>query len=391
LIAYYKYAGFFIRTANDVAGLDYAIPHIILPLGISFYTFTQIAYLVDAYREDLRGYDFLTYNLFISFYPQLIAGPLLLHKELMPQLQSRALFRFSADDLIVGLAWFFLGLGKKVLLADTVAPLAAGAFDNPQETTFFGAWFGVLAYTLQLYFDFSGYSDMAIGLSRMFGVQLPMNFNSPYKAVSIIDFWRRWHMTLSRFLRDYLYVALGGNRHGQVRRFVNLMLTMLLGGLWHGAGWNFIIWGGLHGAYLIVNHGWRHAGLPMPKLLGWLITMLAVIVGWVFFRAASASDAVQLLLAMVGLNGFELPTAWLQLMPGTWRERPELRFNDMLPSLSDQLLILALAAVAVGMPNSQTLMMHFQRTSRMAWACGLLATFCLLSMNQVSEFLYFQF
>jgi alginate O-acetyltransferase complex protein AlgI len=389
LLGYYKYAGFLVSTANTLTGLDAVIPNIVLPLGISFYTFTQIAYLVDAYREDLRHYDFLSYNLFINFFPQLIAGPLLLHAELMPQLQSKSFYRFNAQTFGLGLVWFGAGLAKKVLLADEVSAVVAPVFDNVNAVNFVSAWLGVLAYTLQLYFDFSGYSDMAIGLGLMFGLRLPVNFNSPYKATSIIDFWRRWHITLSRFLRDYLYIALGGNRHGASRRYGNLMLTMLLGGLWHGAGWSFVIWGALHGAYLMINHGWRQLGIRMPAPMAWLITFLAVVVGWVFFRASSASDAMQLLATMAGAKGFALPQGLERSLSG-WLPSG-ISFVDHPGGTADLMLVALLLVCAVSLPNTQQILAGFQLRRRWAVGGGVLAALSLMSMNRVSEFLYFQF
>jgi alginate O-acetyltransferase complex protein AlgI len=389
LLGYYKYAGFLVNTANSLAGLDATVPNIILPLGISFYTFTQIAYLVDAYREDLRHYDFLSYNLFISFFPQLIAGPLLLHSELMPQLRVKWFYGFGLESLSLGLMWFGLGLAKKVLLADEVAGLVGPVFNNVESVNFVDAWMGVLGYTLQLYFDFSAYSDMAIGLGLMFGIRLPVNFNSPYKAMSIIDFWRRWHMTLSRFLRDYLYFALGGNRKGSARRYANLFLTMLLGGLWHGAGWTFVIWGALHGVYLIINHGWRQLGIRLPALLSWLITFLAVVVGWVFFRAQSATDALHLLATMAGANGVALPLGFERYLAG-WLPAGVV-FVQPQGGMSGILLVALLLVGAAVLPNTQQIMAGFQPLRRWALSGGVLAAFSLMSMNRVSEFLYFQF
>ena len=246
LLGVFKYANFFIATANTF-GTQWDSLDIILPLGISFFTFTQIAYLVDVYRGIAREYDFIYYLLFVTWFPHLIAGPVLHHKQMMPQFASPSIYKPNPESIAVGLTLFSFGLFKKVMLADQFAlyanPVFADAAKGAQPM-FNEAWIGVLAYTLQLYFDFSGYSDMAIGLSRIFNVKLPLNFDSPYKAGNIIDFWRRWHMTLSKFLRDYLYVPLGGNRKGPTRRHLNLLATMLLGGLWHGAGWNFVLWGG---------------------------------------------------------------------------------------------------------------------------------------------------
>jgi alginate O-acetyltransferase complex protein AlgI len=248
LLGYYKYANFLLWQ-------DWAI---VLPVGISFFTFTQIAFLVDCYRASAGEYRLVHYILFVSYFPHLIAGPVLHHKEMMPQFDRQP--QPDTADFAVGLSIFVVGLAKKVLLADPISVLVGPVFTLGAQPQLVEAWIGALAYSFQLYFDFSGYSDMAIGLSRMLGVKLPLNFNSPYRAANISEFWRRWHMTLSRFLRDYLYVPLGGNRDGARRRYRNLMLTMLLGGLWHGAGWTFVVWGGLHGVYLVLHHGWQARG-----------------------------------------------------------------------------------------------------------------------------------
>ncbi len=250
LLGYFKYANFFLANFNALFGTTMPIGEFFLPLGISFFTFTQIAYLVDTWRGKVREYDFIHYLLFVTYFPHLIAGPVLHHAQMMPQFARATTYRVHWENIALGVSIFVVGLAKKVLLADSLAVFSSPVFDIARQggqPMFFEAWIGALSYTLQLYFDFSAYSDMAIGLSLMFNVRLPQNFNSPYKSASIIEFWRRWHMTLSAFLRDYLYIALGGNRKGTVRRYANLMATMLLGGLWHGAGWTFVMWGGLHG------------------------------------------------------------------------------------------------------------------------------------------------
>ena len=321
-LAYYKYADFFLRSAADLSGAHIPLLGVILPLGISFFTFTQIAYLVDVHAGKVIERNPLHYALFVTYFPHLIAGPVLHHSEMMPQFRLAQIYRPQLRNFAIGLSFLLLGLCKKVLVADSVAPIANMVFGHdPQvDLAASAAWLGVTAYTLQIYFDFSGYSDMAVGLSLLFGVRLPYNFNSPYQAWNITEFWRRWHMTLSRFLRDYLYVPLGGNRHGRARRYINLMITMLLGGLWHGASWTFVIWGGLHGAYLVVNHGW----LWLRERLGWksagdtpaaivgrvagvALTMLCVMVGWVFFRAPDTLSARSILGSMFGLANGDAP------------------------------------------------------------------------------------
>lgn len=304
LLATFKYLDFIVSNISWLSGVQISPVGIVLPIGISFFTFTQIAYLVDCHSTPVREYRLESYGLFVTYFPHLIAGPILHHKDMMPQFDRPDMHVFVPGRLIVGLAFFLVGLIKKVVLADGVSQFVAPVFDiGHSQLTVLEAWSGALAYTFQLYFDFSAYSDMAYGLSYMFGIVLPINFNSPYKATSIIEFWRRWHMTLSAFLRDYLYIPLGGNRKGPVRRYLNLLITMLLGGLWHGANWTFVVWGGLHGVYLVANHILRgllgQRTTPLLRLIGWLTTFVAVVVGWVFFRAASFDIAVDVLHAMV--------------------------------------------------------------------------------------------
>ena len=348
VLAYYKYANFFASNATSLLHLDWRLESIVLPLGISFFTFTQIAFLVDAFRGEVKEANFIHYGLFVTYFPHLIAGPVLHHKEMMPQFGQPSTYRMHWENFSVGLTMFAIGLCKKVVLADGVAAYATPVFDAAARgatLTLLEAWGGALAYTFQLYFDFSGYSDMAIGLSCLFGVKLPLNFNSPYKAVNIIDFWRRWHMTLSRFLRDYLYFSLGGNRKGPGRRYVNLLITMLLGGLWHGAGWTFVCWGGLHGMFLVVNHLWHRvrdaigypAGDPSRagRVIGMTITFIAVVLAWVFFRANDLDTALRIVGAMIGLNGIELP-------------------NDLRPFFPS-LLMQALAEIGIGFGNLPTI------------------------------------
>jgi D-alanyl-lipoteichoic acid acyltransferase DltB (MBOAT superfamily) len=403
LIAYYKYANFFVDSSNALFGSGWQIETIILPLGISFYTFTQIAFLVDAHRGEVREFNFIRYGLFVTYFPHLIAGPVLHHKEMMPQFALPATYRLQWANLSVGLTILAIGLFKKVVLADGVAPFANPIFKAASDgvsVTFLEAWVGALAYTFQLYFDFSGYSDMAIGLSLLFGVRLPLNFDSPYKAVNIIDFWRRWHMTLSRFLRDYLYFPLGGNRKGPARRYLNLLITMALGGLWHGAGLTFVAWGVLHGIYLIINHAWHRIrralghdlkrSTPGGRLAGMTLTFVAVVAGWVIFRADSLETARVVLSGMSGLNGMALPEV----------DRWEGGADTALHWIG---VLWALAWLA---PNTQQIMAAFKPALAdvapvrpLVWQpnvywFGVVVLglgYALAKMGGVSEFLYFQF
>lgn len=309
LLGWFKYIGLFSHTFSDIAHVNVTVEGVILPLAISFFTFQQIAYLVDCLKAEGKQYGFLDYALFVAFFPQLIAGPIVHHKDLTPQFSGPRFSKFFSDDIVAGLLLFSIGLAKKVLVADSLAPLADTVFDAAslgQAIQTSEAWIGVFAYSFQIYFDFSGYSDMALGLALLFGVKLPMNFNSPYKAASIVDFWRRWHITLSTFLRDYLYFPLGGNRKGGLLRYRNLFIVMLLGGLWHGAAWTFVVWGGLHGAYLCINHAWDKA-MGGKKALGpfaaTALTFAAVSVAWVFFRAETFSAAYLIFVGLLGASG----------------------------------------------------------------------------------------
>ena len=308
LLGYFKYANFFVETFDALTGMELTFRKVLLPLAISFFTFQQVAYIVEVYKDRKAAQSLTDYGLFVLFFPHLIAGPITHHKEMLPQFAVAGRGPLPWFYLTTGLTILILGLGKKVIFADTLAKIADPVFAAARlgdPLTAVTAWTGALAYTFQLYFDFSGYSDMAIGLALMFGIRMPVNFASPYKATSIIDFWRRWHISLSRFLRNYLYIPLGGNRQGPVRRHLNLMITMALGGLWHGAGWTFLAWGVLHGSYLVINHLFRQVagkrGSPARDLFGWALTFLGVVVAWVLFRAETFDSAALVLKGMVGV------------------------------------------------------------------------------------------
>jgi alginate O-acetyltransferase complex protein AlgI len=374
VLGYFKYTNFFIDNVNALIGTEFVLRQIILPIGISFFIFQKIAYLVDAYRGETEEYDFLDFSLFVMYFPQLIAGPIVHHKEMIPQFAGATGHRFDMQDLAAGLTLFTIGLIKKAVFADTLVGLVDPVFTAAQARhipSLYDAWSAVLAFTLQIYFDFSGYTDMALGLALMMSIRLPLNFNSPYQAVSIIDFWRRWHMTLSRFLRDYLYIPLGGNRHGERRRFVNLMLTMLIGGLWHGAAWTFVAWGALHGVYLVINHAWQRLGgaakLPgrgtdAGRWAAWLITFLAVVVAWVFFRSESFAAAKYMLRGMAGGNGLGAPgeqsylSQQLVSVFGLFGVKVEGRWLTFLSVAGRAGILGVLLAAVTLLPNSQQLL-----------------------------------
>lgn len=430
LLGYFKYANFFIDnlnflTANFLSGSALTMAKVFLPLGISFFTFTQLAFLVDTYQGKVKEYNFVHYTLFVTYFPHLIAGPVLHHKEMMPQFAIRGNCRVHWDNIAIGLTIFILGLAKKVLLADSLGEYATPIFEAVKaggHPMLLEAWFGALSYTLQLYFDFSGYSDMAIGLSLLFNVRLPINFNSPYKSLSIIEFWRCWHMTLSRFLRDYLYIPLGGSQRGKIRRYINLMITMLLGGLWHGAGWTFVIWGGLHGVYLVINHVWRN----LKQRMGWrdggklarfgagLLTFLAVVVGWVFFRADSFTVAMEILSGMVGSNGCSFSkytefSAFGGVLKYLGAQFIGTLTISNLPSSKIIKLIIVGLLIVFKMPNVQQIMANYpsalssdrllNKPTRFTWQPSLvdaviivvLGYFVMINLHKQSTFLYFQF
>ncbi len=427
LLGYYKYTNFLVDTLNDLSRFDIQIQTIVLPIGISFFTFQQVAYLVDEYAGRGGERNFFRYALFVSFFPQLIAGPIVHHREMMPQFARKVSHRLLYN-LAVGFAVFSIGLTKKVMFADTFALAASPVFeasDAGHSPHFLEAWGAALGYTLQIYFDFSGYSDMAVGLGRMFGIRLPVNFASPYKANSIIDFWRRWHITLSRFLRDYLYFSLGGGLRGKARRYLNIFITMLLGGIWHGAGWTFVIWGALHGTLIVVNHLWVdyspfHREKPSPARHAFftLLTLFCVVLTWVPFRAETVDGMMRVYEGMAGLNGITLPSQLLSIAPGvaSWAEAhgAEIgsfgRTSGVIGVVLAPLVLLALfffpetheifaryrvALASPGYPASRAT----PRSRRILWragvggglVAGLLFALCISSLDRASEFIYFQF
>ena len=415
LIAYFKYRGLFSELQHWNSGDAAQVVEVAMPLAISFYTFIQIAYLVDVSRGGVPRYSFSKYLLFVVFFPHLIAGPIVHHSELIPQFKKPRRSRLWRN-LAIGGTLLVIGLFKKVVIADALARGATPLFElvasGARPLSFVEAWVAALSYTTQLYFDFSGYSDMAIGLSFMFGIRLPLNFDSPYKATSVVDFWKRWHITLSRFLRDYLYIPLGGNRKGSARRYINLLLTMLLGGLWHGAGISYILWGLIHGVFICINHFWfglrEKLGIPkMPRVLAIALTFFIVVLAWVPFRAGSfelqggqfgisMEVTGSIYASMFGMNGFE---GWPD--GGT----AIVKSSRIFRALGVALLVIWL------MPNSQRwmgtysphlgqrvrklgYMFHWMRwRPTVAWLAITLGLLYAVGseLDKVSEFIYYQF
>jgi len=394
VLGWFKYADFLLHIVTpDAPALT-----VTLPLAISFFTFQQIMFLVDTTRTTGPSQSLLPYAAFVTFFPHLIAGPIVRPAEIIPQLTAPELARPRMDNLTDGLLIFLLGLGKKLVLADLFggfADIGFGAADHGVTLTFFEAWYATLSYALQIYFDFSGYSDMAIGLARMLNVRFPLNFDSPYQATDIAAFWRRWHITLGGFLRDYLYIPLGGNRAGPVRQTANLMTTMLLAGLWHGAAWNFVIWGGLHGLFLVVHTQYRRLFRPLPPAIGQAITLFAIILAWVPFRAVSLASTLAILRGMAGLNGSTLPRMIVAAFP------PLAAIADpvtVLPSLGDahtlsfpevSACLLLGWLIVLTLPNVHRMTertRHWALTGSFAFSVQ-----ALVFAPHVAPFLYFQF
>jgi len=390
LLGYFKYMDFFISNINHLADSQIKLLHIVLPLGISFFTFTQITYLVDSYKSIAKEYSFWNYSLFVTFFPHLLAGPIIHHKEMMPQFDRTRNKVLNYNNLSIGLYLLFIGLFKKVIIADSFAVWANYGFGHTAGLTFLEGWVISLSYTFQIYFDFSGYIDMALGSSRMFNIKLPFNFNSPYKSLSIQEFWKRWNMTLSRFLKDYIYIPLGGNRVAELR---NLMLTFLIGGLWHGAGWTFIIWGFLHGAALVIQRIWGRFNVSMPKLLAWFVTFNFVNIAWVFFRAKNLGDAYNVLKAMFGMNGIALPASWdgnLAVLKAYG-----ITFGNLLGGELDiariALAILLGLIISLFFRNSNEMAERFKPNYKTLAFIVLIGVYALISLNKISEFIYFNF
>lgn len=380
LLGYFKYSDFFIENFNFVFSANVELLHLVLPLGISFFTFTQIAYLVDSYKEETKEYDLLNYSLFVTFFPHLLAGPILHHKEMMPQFASKYNLVKKHKNIALGLFLFFIGLFKKVFIADNLAIMATNGFASSAVLNTIEAWITSLSYTLQLYFDFSGYTDMAIGIALLFNIKLPINFDTPYKSTNIKDFWRRWHITLSRFLRDYIYIPLGGNRVSSFKIYSNLMITFILGGLWHGAGFTFVFWGFLHGFALVIHRAWQNTGIKINKFIAWFITFNFINISWIFFKANEFTQAINILRAMFFYKEIDAIIY---------------KTNFILANLvaDDKLIVIFILSfiMSIFFKNSLELMHNFKPNYKYIIIILIIAVTSLLEMHQVTEFLYFNF
>lgn len=388
LLGFFKYTDFFLENLNDL-GAQFPLLHIVLPLGISFFTITQMVFLVDCYEGIAKERSLVHYALFVSFFPHLLAGPILYHRPMMKQFKDTALRRVNWDNMGRGLSLFIVGFAKKVLIADSFVSFVAQGFSHPEQLTLVDSWVVAVCYMMQLYFDFSGYSDMALGIARMMNINIPVNFNSPYRAYGIIDFWQRWHMSLTTTITNYLYtpMVMACRKITFGKAMAATFASMFIAGIWHGAGWNYIIFGSLHGGGLVLNHIWKKYHLWMWKPLGYVLTLLLVLAAFVFFRAASVTDALQILCAMAGGNGIAFPYPVALFLHNHWGvDIASVRLGE----LPKKMLVVALLLVAF-CPNSNVLIQRLQPKRKWALALAILFVCGALSLSQVTEFLYFQF
>ena len=389
-LGYFKYYDFFVSNINTLLGTNFAILHILLPLGISFFTFQQLSFIVDSYKRYDLTYDFLDYCLFVTFFPQLIAGPIVLPTEMLPQFEAEENKKINWENMNKGLYIFSIGLAKKVIIADTIANFANAGFDMMDKLNFVEAWLTSISYTLQLYFDFSGYCDMAIGIGLMFNIILPTNFNSPYKSTNIQEFWKRWHMTLGRFMTNYLYIPLGGNRKGEVKTLRNLFIVFLASGIWHGAGWNFIIWGMLHGICIVIHRVWKNSGRKLNKLIGWFITINLVNIFWVFFRAQTVAGAMKVIEGMFDVNNLYYILTHLKIIGDITRNYRELVNNNLGNKINILILIVALF-ITLFIKNSNEKIKIFKETKLISLNIIIYFIISIFLLNNISDFLYFNF
>lgn len=389
-LGYFKYYDFFVSNINIVFGINLPLLHILLPLGISFFTFQQLSFVIDSDKRYHLSYDFLDYCLFVTFFPQLIAGPIVLPTEMLPQFEAEENKKINWENMNKGLYIFSIGLAKKVIIADTIANFANAGFDMMDKLNFIEAWLTSISYTLQLYFDFSGYCDMAMGIGLMFNIILPANFNSPYKSTNIQEFWKRWHMTLGRFMTNYLYIPLGGNRKGEVKTLRNLFVVFLASGIWHGAGWNFVIWGMLHGVCILVHRIWKNSGRKLNELVGWFITMNLVNIFWIFFRAETVSDAMRVIKGMFDINNLYYILTHLGKIGEMTREYREFSNSGLGNKIGILVLILGLFLVLF-IKNSNEKIKIFKETKLISLNIIIYFTVSIFLLNNVSDFLYFNF
>lgn len=397
MIFYYKYYDFVISAINNMASTNFNLINVMLPLGISFFTFQQMAYVIDSYKGEVKDYTLLDYSLFVTFFPQLIAGPITLYSEMIPQFEDENNKRFNAENFCKGLLAFSFGIAKKVLLADTFAIAANYVFANSGDTNSTNLILGMLSYTFQIYFDFSGYCDMALGLGYMFNIELPINFNSPYKSSSLVEFWKRWHMTLTRFFTTYIYIPLGGNRKGKIRTYINVFIVFLASGIWHGANFTFILWGILHGIGSILNRIFKNVIEKTNSVFNWITTFLFINFTWVFFRADSISDAINIIKHILKLNFGPIDSnisSAFALPEFTWIADIFNMKGWILENYSNfYLLIFFIFAffAILCMKNTQERVKDFKPNTKAVIISSILLVASIVSLSGVSTFLYFNF
>lgn len=390
LLGYFKYYDFFVENINIIFRTNFTLLHILLPLGISFFTFQQLSFIIDSYNEKSMKYDFLSYCLFVTFFPQLIAGPIVLPNEMLPQFEDKRNKLINYENMNRGLYMFSIGLAKKVIIADTIANFANAGFDKIETLNIIEAWMTSISYTLQLYFDFSGYCDMAMGIALMFNIVLPLNFNSPYKSTNIQEFWKRWHMTLGRFMTNYLYIPLGGNRLGERKTLRNLFIVFMASGIWHGAGWNFVIWGVLHGICILIHRVWKNSERKMNKLLGWFITINLVNIFWVFFRAETLNTALKVLKEMFSYKS--LITIVLEIeqknnLMGMYQEiKDRFTVNEI-----DITSLLFAVIITFLLNNTFNIVNSLKINIKNCFVVAFLFSISICYFNGISNFLYFNF
>lgn len=393
LLVFFKYTNFFLKNWNALTGSSIASLNLILPVGISFFTFQQIAFLSDSCHDESLAYSLLDYALYASFFPYIISGPIALHSQMIPQFGDPARKQFDAESFAKGLCSFSFGLAKKVLLADTLAAGADWAFSHVAALNAPEAWLGMLTYTLQIYFDFSGYSDMARGIGLMLRLDIPVNFNSPYRALSVTDFWKRWHITLTSFFTRYVYIPLGGNRKGTARTYLNVMLIFLLSGFWHGANWTFLVWGLLHGLGSVACRA-LHGKVKLPKAVKWLLTFLFINITWVVFRADSLMDALRLFkrLLLGGAGGVspEFTSLFLFQPVEAIVNVLHLPVAQIAPVLMGGLLLFGTIA-SIFLKNTQERVESSPYGGKLSAACAVLLVWSVLSFSGVTSFIYVNF
>ena len=393
LLGYFKYSDFFLQNFNTLFNSEYSLLGLTLPLAISFFTFQQIAYLADSYRDQVSDHSFLNYIVFVTFFPQLIAGPIVHHKEMMPQFTDINNKVLNYKNLYLGIFIFSIGLFKKVVIADTFSIWATNGFDVLDQLHLIEAWVTSLSYTFQLYFDFSGYTDMAVGVALLFNIKLPLNFNSPYKSRNIRDFWKRWHITLSRFLRDYIYIPIGGNQKGNFKLYGNLLTTFLIGGLWHGAGWTFLLWGLLHGLAIIIHRIWCNLGIVLNKYLAWLITFNFINLSWIFFRAESIEDAIKVVKGMFGFSGVVFPVLFKNTI--NFFQIDAIKFGDVYSNFNSDseisFWILIALFLCLFFKNSNQIINVRNISNMKITFIAFLLSISLMHFNKNIDFIYFNF